>query len=277
MSESCQRWNERRARYRPSGERINPARYTVARMAEAPAKAFVREHHYSGSWPAARLAVGLYDGARLVGVAAFAVPAQPKVLTVLCAGHEGVELSRLVLLDSVPGDGESWFTARAMRIARDELGVSAIISYSDPVPRTTIHGAPVTPGHVGIIYQALNAEYLGLGSPRTLYLDADGRAFSPRTLSKITAQDKGSRAAERELVLRGAEPRRHGEAPADWLARMLPRFRRIRHPGCHRYLWRWDARGRRIALPLASSFPRAVEPGPRRLTLPTPDLFSWRA
>lgn len=273
----CQRWSERQARYRPAGERITPSRYTVAAMSQAPARAFVQVHHYMGSWPAVRLSVGLYDGARLVGVAAFGVPAQPKVLTSLCAGHEGVEISRLVLLDSVPGDGESWFTARAMRIARDELEVNAIISYSDPLPRTTIRGAPVTPGHVGIVYQALNAEYLGLGSPRTLYLDDDGRAFSPRTLSKIKAQDKGARAAERELVNRGAEPRRPGEAPADYLTRALSRFRMIRHPGCHRYLWRWDARGRRIALPLPWSFPRQPAQIQRRVILPVPDLFSWRA
>jgi hypothetical protein len=276
-AEPCQRWSERQARYRPAGERINPARYTVARMPQTPARDFVSRHHYLGSWPAARLSVGLYEGASLVGVAAFAVPAQPKVLTSLCAGHEGVELSRLVLLDSVPGDGESWFTARAMRIARDELKVDAIISYSDPVARTTIHGAPVTPGHVGIVYQALGAEYLGLGSPRTLYLDDDGRAFSPRTLSKISAEDKGARAAERELVIRGAEPRRPHEAPADWLRRALSRFRMIRHPGCHRYLWRWDARGRRIALPLPWSFPRQPATSQRRVILPDPDLFSWSA
>jgi hypothetical protein len=276
-TEPCQRWSERQARYRPAGERITPARYTVARMPQTPARDFVSRHHYLGSWPAARLSVGLYEGASLVGVAAFAVPAQPRVLTSLCAGHEGVELSRLVLLDSVPGDGESWFTARAMRIARDELKVDAIISYSDPVARTTIHGAPVTPGHVGIVYQALGAEYLGLGSPRTLYLDDDGRAFSPRTLSKISAEHKGARAAERELVLRGAEPRRPSEAPADWLRRALSRFRMIRHPGCHRYLWRWDARGRRIALPLPWSFPRQPAPSQRRVILPDPDLFSWSA
>ena len=152
----CQRWSERQARYRPAGERITPSRYTVAAMSQAPARAFVQAHHYMGSWPAVRLSVGLYDGARLVGVAVFGVPAQPKVLTVLCAGHEGVELSRLVLLDSVPGDGESWFTARAMRIARDELEVNAFISYSDPLPRPTLHGAPAMRLHAGMGHHARN-------------------------------------------------------------------------------------------------------------------------
>lgn len=255
----CQRWKERRPRYRPSGTRIDTSMHTVARMKHAPARAFVELHHYSGSWPAVRAAYGLYRDLRLVGVAAFGVPAQAKVLTSLCAGHEGVELSRLVLLDEVAGNGESWFLTRAMRLVRAELGVSAIIAYSDPQPRTALDGRVVSPGHVGVIYQALGAEYIGRGSPRTQYLDAQGRVLSPRTLSKILGQRKGSRAAERDLVMRGADVRRPGEAPADWLRRVRPSFRRERSPGCYRYLWRWDEKGCRIALPLPWAFPRLLQ------------------
>jgi hypothetical protein len=87
--------------------------------------------------------------------------------------------------------------------------------------------------------------------------------------------DLGAHSAGIEVV-RGVELDPH-EAPADWLRRALSRFRMIRHPGCHRYLWRWDARGRRIALPLPWSFPRQPAPSHRRAIIPDPDLFSWSA
>lgn len=56
----CQRWTERRARYRPAGERIDPARHTVAEMEHAPARAFTERHHYSGTWSSVSRAWGLY-------------------------------------------------------------------------------------------------------------------------------------------------------------------------------------------------------------------------
>lgn len=272
----CERLRERTARHHPSGERLNTSLHTVVRMEHAPARAFVKLHHYSGAWPAVRRAYGLYcdlrpadvvalkkpakaSDLRLVGVAAFGVPAQTKVLTSLCAGHKAVELSRLVLVDEVAKNGESWFLTRAMRLVRVDLGVSAVIAYSDPQPRTTLDGRLVSPGHVGVIYQALGAEYLGRGSPRTHYIDAHGRVLAPRTLSKIRTQERGARAAERDLVMRGADVRRPGEAPSDWLRRVRPSFRRERSPGCHRYLWRWDEKGCRIALPLPWAFPRLLQ------------------
>jgi len=46
----------------------------------------------------------------------------------------GVELGRSVLLDSVPGNGETWFLARCFEQMRksDLIGV---VTFSDPVPR----------------------------------------------------------------------------------------------------------------------------------------------
>lgn len=260
----CQRWFERRQRYRPSGERINPAEYTVAASKRhVEFKRFIKDHHYLGSWPSVSLATGLYRGTRLVGVCTFGIPGQAKVFDALVPGHAALELSRLVLLDEVPGDGESWFVARAMAIAREECGITAIVSYSDPVPRTTIKGEPVCPGHVGVVYQALGAEYKGLSSPRTNYLYADGSTISGRALSKIRDQKKGAKVEEARLRANGAPKRDFGEAPADWLARVLPLFRRQRHTGCHRYVWEWSKN--RLVAPVRPlrAYPRKVEEGAR--------------
>lgn len=260
---ACQRWRERRPRYRPSGERIRPAEYAVDLLArDRDARAFVEAHHYSGSYVAARLRVGLWrarpTGSLLVGVAVFSVPAQAAAIPRWCGvpATGGVELGRFVLLDEVPGDGESWFLARALRCLRSALpDVEAVLSYSDPVPRAATDGRLVTPGHVGVVYQASNARYLGRSSPRTLHLLPDGRALSPRSLSKIRLGERGAVAAARALVDAGLPPRERAEAPAAWLARVLPLCRRVRHPGNHAYAWAWGALDRR---PPPLPYPRRV-------------------
>ena len=116
----CQRWTQHRASYRPAGEPIRTADFDVERMpGDREAKAFVVEHHYSGSYPAARERFGLFRAGELAGVAVFSVPAQPKALDILPGDAVGkLELGRFVLLDQVPANGESWFIARCFEQLR---------------------------------------------------------------------------------------------------------------------------------------------------------------
>lgn len=59
---AVQRWRSRRDTYRPAGERIDPVSYDVAAIPDdATARAFVCSHHYSGSYPAARVRAGRAD------------------------------------------------------------------------------------------------------------------------------------------------------------------------------------------------------------------------
>lgn len=202
-TEVVQRWRVHRDSYRPAGEPIDATRYGVETVPERDARAFVTQHHYSGSFPAARLSVGLWRsrGAvwapELVGVAVFSVGIQPAALRRWCGVEpaNGVELGRFVLLDDVPANGETWFLRRAFGEVRRELGgVRAVLAYSDPVRRETSDGQTVMPGHVGTIYQAHNGRYVGRAGSRTLLLDADGRVVSERTISKIRLQERGCRA-----------------------------------------------------------------------------------
>ena len=56
-----QRWRDRRESYRPAGEPINPRLYEVAELAgDREAKAFILAHHYSVSYPSARVRFGLF-------------------------------------------------------------------------------------------------------------------------------------------------------------------------------------------------------------------------
>jgi hypothetical protein len=159
-----QRWRARRDLYRPAGEVINTAHYEVAPIADREAKLFVEANHYSGSMPAARWCFGLFWGGLLVGVAVFSHPVNDRVLTSVLPGAaiESVELGRLVLQDLVPGNGESFFVARCFDALRKE-GLVGVVSFSDPVPRTTAAGASIFRGHAGVVYQALSAVFTGRG------------------------------------------------------------------------------------------------------------------
>ena len=267
ISEVVQRWRGGRANYRPAGEVIDPRRYEVAAIdgegSDNIARAFIPAHHYSRSMGAARERIGLYRAGELVGVAVFTHPAQDKVLAVLpCPKAEAVELGRLVLLEDVPGNGESWFIARAFELLR-RRGYTGVVSFSDPVPRTSLAGPVVFPGHIGTIYQATNAAFRGLSVARTLRLLPDGCVFSDRTRSKIRGRERGWRHAVEQLVAAGAAAPEHTDVAADlaaWLRRELPRVTRpLKHTGNYRYLFGLTEAVRR-ELPASLPYPKIDRP-----------------
>jgi hypothetical protein len=257
MSAVAQRWSEGRTRFRPSGECIRTSEYDVAAIAEdTPAKAFIAAHHYSHSYPAARERIGLYRRGALVGVAVFSHPANDKVLTSVFHGRaiDSIELGRFVLLDEVPGNGETWFLARCFEQLRAR-GLRGVVSFSDPISRMSADGRAIFPGHIGTIYQAHNAAYLGRGTARALRLLPDATVMSARALQKIRAGEKGWRPAAALLERHGAEA-----CPDDnrreWLRLWLPRLTRpLSHPGNHKYAWSFD---RRVTLTPAGPYPKGM-------------------
>jgi hypothetical protein len=258
-----QRWKDRRASYRPAAEPIRTRLYEVASIpGDTQARAFVEQHHYSGSYPAARFRFGLYRGSALQGVAVFSVPMRSEVITkgIGCAFDEGTELGRLVLLDEVPGNGESWFVARCFELLRRD-GIAGVVSHSDPTPRETVAGQLVLPGHVGFVYQALNAVYLGRTRRRTLKLLPDGRCLNERAEAKIRAADSRWRSAARPLIDAGAPEPTHvsSEGLRAWASVWIPRLTRpLPHPGNHRYVWAFH-RALRKSLPSALPYPKSID------------------
>ena len=252
-----QRWRGGRDTYRPAGEVIDTARFEVARIPDdRTAKTFVMTHHYSGSYPAARFRFGLYDRGELVGVAVFSHPSNPLALRPLPGEPlSGVELGRFVLLDSVPGNGETWFLARCFEDLRRE-GLAGVVSFSDPYPRTSAAGAIVFAGHVGTIYQAHNAVYLGPARPDTMRLLPDGRTLHNRALAKLRVRDQGWRYVLAQLAHHaGEDPPKDDDVDA-WVADRLPRLtRKVRRPGNHKYVWALDKRVRRV-LPPSQPYPK---------------------
>ena len=258
MLDLNQRWRHGRDSYRRPDEQINPMYYDVDELRDdATAKRFVEQHHYSGSYPAARFRFGLYCYGRLVGVSVFSVPVRAEVLTSVFPGdpNESVELGRFVLLDEVPGNGETWFLARCFeRLRRRDL--HGVVSFSDPVPRSTADGRVMFAGHIGTIYQAHNAPYLGRATARTLHLLPNGTVFSARAQQKIRAGERGWRYAAEILQRFGATACPDENRTAwlqTWMARLI---RRVRHPGNHRYAWRLQ---RHVALTGAPQpYPKAL-------------------
>lgn len=268
----CQRWRKRHDSYRPAGEPIDSARYSVEILDERPAKAFIVEHHYSGTYPAARLRVGLWQARRpgpgvdLVGVAVFSVPPSQAVIPrwTGLAPDSGVELGRFVLLDTVPGNGESWFLARAMALLEAQIpDARALMSCSDPARRRGPDGRIITPGHVGTIYQASNARHVGRTGRSTVYLAPSGQLVSARALSKLRTGDCGAAYAEEQLLELGAPARAAGESAASWVRRLRASgwLHSARHPGNLVYLWALgDRRQRRqieAGFPAAVRYPKA--------------------
>jgi hypothetical protein len=258
IADACQRWRDRRDSYRPAGEPFDPRAYEVAAIADdTTARAFVVAHHYAGTFPAARRRFGLYErralGA-LVGVAVFSVPPRAEVLRPLPGGiAEGLELGRFVLLDGVRANAETWFLARCFDALRAE-GFAGVVSFSDPFARAALDGRVVFGGHVGTIYQASSACYLGASRADTMLLLPDGRSFSRRALAKIRQRERGWRYAVDQLVAAGAAA--PGADLAAWLAAELPRVTRtVRHPGCLKYAFALSRAARR-ALPASVPYPK---------------------
>ena len=270
IASGCQRWRTGRDSYRPAGEVIDPDDYEVRPLGTVgDARRFVETHHYSRAWVADRFRFGMFhrrDG-ELVGVAVFSTPAHPNVIQNWFPAFEdwrlGVELGRFVLLDKVPGNGETWFLARCRTYLR-AAGIKGIVSFADPMPRTLADGSVIFAGHVGTIYQASNAVLAGRGRGQTLRLFADGTSFHRRNRGKILGLQAGWRGAVSELVGRGAfsfgdlETGTRAER-ASWLESAIAAVTRpLRHPGNLRYLWGLDKRTRR-SLPPTDAYPKAPD------------------
>lgn len=251
-SDTCQRWEQRRASYRPAREVVTTRHLDVVQLDELTAKAFVTEHHYSARYPASRHRFGLLDRGELAGAAVFSSPFTPEVITntfpTFQQPTDGIELGRFVLLDRVAANGETWFLARCFDLLAAEL--AGVVSFADPWQRTTLAGDVIFPGHIGCIYQAHNARYLGTSKPSTLRLLPDGTVFSNFASGKIRRKLTGWRSCAAELERFGASPLApmidDDAARIAWLETWRDSLTRpMRHRGNHRYAWMLDRRRRR--------------------------------
>ncbi|MDG4784905.1 hypothetical protein O7626_02985 [Micromonospora sp. WMMD1102] len=273
----CQRWRGGNHTWRPVREGgFDQRRYRLEPVPEAAARRFVAEHHYSKSFPAARMSFGLLEGDHLVGAVVLGVPMHPAVLTkpfpTLGPGR-AAEISRLVLLDEVPSNAESWVLGRLFRLAAEQ-GVRGLVAFSDPMPRI-LAGELLMPGHVGHVYRATRGRYLGRGTARTITILPDGTVLTARAAQKVRAGERGAAGVRARLMALGARslPQMVAEyaragmglTPGEWLELALAQIgaRRVRHRGCHRFAWPVGDRGwrRRCRIGLVElPYPLATDP-----------------
>ncbi len=278
MKTRSQRWRDRRSSFVGTKAVINPEKYSVDVIhCYRQAKPFVADHHYSGSFPATRLSCGLFRNGvagapTLVGVASFSVSmnARAGVKHTGYSGSESVELGRLVLLDDVEGNGESWFMARAFKLLQQEKPeIQAVYAYSDPIMRRDKDGKVIMPGHVGEVYQALNAQCRGRATARTLLMTPGAEVMSERALSKLRNGETGAKYAHRQLIEAGARPPKINEDPHQWIEALKDEgfLRARRHPGNWIYAFALNKRAKKHA----SGLP-VVNPPKRMTGLPAGDV-----
>lgn len=266
-SPRSQRWRDRRITFVGNDTTIDPRDFSVDLVhSTSTARQFVRQHHYLGTLPPSRLIAGLYrngGGGRsdLVGVCAFTVPMNNNTVPLHLGipPNAGLELGRLVLLDDVAANGESFFVSRALRLLRQHKpDVEGIVSFADPVARYAPDGRLITPGHVGLVYRALSFLSRPRRPPRVHHVTPCGQSFSARAASKIRRREQGWRYAVDQLITAGAPPP-SGDDLADWYSTLLRSgfLQRQRHPGNFVY-----------AFPLT----RAAKAAARRLPLALPPV-----
>jgi hypothetical protein len=255
--EWCLRATGRRHTWKRTSEGgFNPRHYRVQEIAHADAEGFVLRHHYAGSYSQARLRIGLIDARddRLVGVATLGNGMNKKIITnplPTLTKDNAAELSRLVLIDEVPAPAESWFVRRAMRHAQDH-GLKAAVMFSDPVPRPDVG----MPGHVGIVYQALNADYCDRATAGPLTVLPTGAVLTRRSLQKVRGWESGAGGVVRRFVAAGADEPQPGECGKAYLRRAIQAVRpqRVPHDGNHRFVLRFGTARQRRRIPLGDGF-----------------------
>ena len=114
-------------------ELIRPSAYDAVALDPTTAKAFVERHHYAGSCSSSSHTFGLYERGELAGVAVFGALVSMNAHRFVFGDlgtKEAVTLGRFVLVDSVPGNGESWFIASCFAMLRERrdtpLGVGVV-------------------------------------------------------------------------------------------------------------------------------------------------------
>lgn len=160
----------------------------VAPITSQTANSVVIKYHYLHRKAPISFAFGLYRGPKLAGVVTFGTPPSRHLQMSACPSNPALvlELNRLWVHDSLPGNTESWFVSRALKMLPGRI----VVSYADPKF-----------GHMGYVYRALNFNYAGWTdmerkTPRFDYIPIDptkhtrdafrtGIAYKVRRIPKV--------------------------------------------------------------------------------------------
>ena len=246
ITSRAMRWRRRQTMFKPGNTLIDPDHYRAAIITRHEAAQFIAAEHYLPTFPEAQLSVGYFrktgpaSPTELVGVCVFAVPSNNAVTTKYTAmpARAGTTLARFILLDDVPGNGESHFLSQARSLLRQtKPAIETFTSFADPIA-----------GHIGQIYAAASARHLGRTKPRRRWT-TPSTTVSDRALSKIALAESGHQGAIARLSALGAPSRESHENPRDWLQRLKQSgwLRQVTTPGPFIYTFPLTAKARAAA------------------------------
>lgn len=177
-----------------------------ANIPKSVAKAFIKEHHYTGGCGNAIMPWGLYEQVhgQLVGVIAFQTPISENTRASIFEDIDGpasenidecdcghieddhgyrehvTELHRMAIHPDAPANTATWFISRALDGLKEyKSKYWAVISMAD-----------TTEGHDGTVYQAANADYYGMTSRGKAYVDESGRLRNRRQAGENILSDE---------------------------------------------------------------------------------------
>lgn len=153
------------------------------------------KHHYLHKKCPIEVAFGLFSNDTLVGVCTFSTPYSPGLRNMVCGpeySDQVIELNRMVVLDIMPKNTESWFISRCLR--SPDLHKNIVVSFADSAA-----------GHTGTIYRASNFIYDGQTKPHK-DIDIEGKhsstAFKNKTIEDIKQKYPGVKYKDRSIKYR---------------------------------------------------------------------------
>ena len=159
----------------PSAEvnmnRLDKSRVDVRPINSSVARDIVLKHHYSHTWPVAKLSMGLYVDSKLNAVIVYGLSASARMPGSL-PSEKYWELQRLFSFDWAGKNTESFLISKSIKyIKNNHPEIECLVSFADP-----------DQGHVGIVYQATNWLYCGISDPTGGYVyKFNGKWEHPRT------------------------------------------------------------------------------------------------
>ena len=147
---------------------------------------FCRRYHYTNTGGNMTWRWGLWHGVTMLGVVAYNLPTRPACEAVFGAEHYDRvwHMGRLSLADIAPPNSESRLIGGSLRAIEEfHPNVWAVLTY-----------AATDVGHVGYVYQATNALYVGMSAPSHFYIDQAGARRPPKqglNVSMEKARERG--------------------------------------------------------------------------------------
>jgi hypothetical protein len=164
--------------------------YTFGPCAPVAGRKLVEEYHYSKSASHRAFAFCISRDGEPVGAALFLPPLPPAAKKHAVSDPKKVTtLHRLVIRPGEPQNAASMLIAQALRHLRRDGRYDVVVTFAD-----------LSQGHVGTVYRATNATFVGLTKPEPYWVDPEtGRRVSRKATRSRTGAEMRALGYERHI------------------------------------------------------------------------------